>query len=74
MDMNQAQQQAKKKQQIQSADPVTLVTAARSTLYEIPEDKRNDAAWFALEEVINRFEHTTRTQLGPQGVQQLARS
>lgn len=72
MDPTEAQKQTEQKTIIAQADPVTLVTAARSGLYELGKNQRDDPAFWALEEVITRFEQASRTQLGVSNYAQMA--
>lgn len=63
-DINQVMQQSKKKQQVASADPVSIVSLAKQGLYS-PEDLTpNSPTFWALEEIVARFEQGSRAHLG----------
>lgn len=66
--MQQIQQEQKERQQWASLDPVTLVVAARNSLYtEIQHGSGNPlpvSVAAPLEELITRFEQQTRASLG----------
>lgn len=55
---------SKQKQKIAQTDPITLVSQAKTCLYEIPEKQREEPQFWALEEVISRFEQASRSHLG----------